>query len=330
VIWVTSSKSTLSVIVPVYNASSFLNETFDSLLHQTRPADQIVVVDDGSTDYSCDIIRQYQKKDSRIELITQRNFGVSSARNRALEHCKGDFIGLLDADDICERDRFKIQLSYMNKNNVDLCGSAVRTFGSKNRLIKYPKTSEELKKNYFFLSRTIANPTAMFRRSIVCTARYHEDISFAEDFGFFFSLVLQNTKLQIANIPMPLVNYRTHSQQASKQLSEKNFYSISTIFERLLPTVGIFPSSHQLKLHYKFWRDKESMCWNDILEYLPLMASFSKWLIHSTGKKNCVSPLWYELISAHRDFERSHYEYLRNEANPFLSLRRKINLPIIS
>lgn len=325
-----SSKSTLSIIVPVYNASSFLNETFDSLLHQTRPADQIVVVDDGSTDYSSDIIRQYQKKDSRIELITQRNLGVSSARNRALEHCKGDFIGLLDADDICERDRFKIQLSYMNKNNVDLCGSAVRTFGSKKRLIKYPKTSEELKRNYFFLGRTIANPTAMFRHSIICTARYHEDISFAEDFGFFFSLVLQNPKLQMGNIPMPLVNYRTHSQQASKQLSEKNFYSISTIFERLLPSAGIFPSSKQLKLHYKFWRDKESMGWSDVLEYLPLMTSISKWLIHSTGKANCVSPQWHEFLSAHRSLESRHHKYLRNAAKPFLSLRRKIHFPIIS
>ncbi len=90
----------VTVIIPVYNGAEFIGETIDSALMQTYRNLEVIVVDDGSTDRTPEILRQYARKDQRVRVIMQANGGVSKARNTALAAARGEFIAPLDADDL--------------------------------------------------------------------------------------------------------------------------------------------------------------------------------------------------------------------------------------
>ena len=92
----------ISVIVPVYQAQEFLPLCLDSLLHQTHPLFELILVDDGSTDASGRICAEYAARDPRIRVIQQKNQGVSAARNAGMEAARGDFLAFVDSDDWVE------------------------------------------------------------------------------------------------------------------------------------------------------------------------------------------------------------------------------------
>lgn len=89
----------VSVIVPVYNTEKYIRECIESILTQTYPEIQIILVDDGSTDHSLDICKEYEGKNTNIEVYHQENKGVSAARNTGLKHVKGEYIFFVDSDD---------------------------------------------------------------------------------------------------------------------------------------------------------------------------------------------------------------------------------------
>ncbi|MBE9011424.1 glycosyltransferase family 2 protein [Pseudanabaenaceae cyanobacterium LEGE 13415] len=95
-----SSDSLVSVLIPAYNAERFIAQTLDSLLAQTYPQFEAIVVDDGSTDKTIDIVRDYMQKDSRIRLFQQNHAGVVAARNLAIQNARGIYLAPLDADDL--------------------------------------------------------------------------------------------------------------------------------------------------------------------------------------------------------------------------------------
>lgn len=95
-----SGQPVLSVIVPVYNVEEYLVECLDSILSQTLRDIEILVVDDGSTDTSADIIREYESKDHRIKAFFKENGGLSDARNYGLDRCEGEYITFIDSDDV--------------------------------------------------------------------------------------------------------------------------------------------------------------------------------------------------------------------------------------
>jgi len=101
-------KSLVSIIIPCYNAAKWLKETIESVLSQTWPNKEIIIVDDGSTDNSLKIVRQY--KSNLVKIITQENKGAPAARNAALKHSCGDYIQWLDADDILAPDKIERQM----------------------------------------------------------------------------------------------------------------------------------------------------------------------------------------------------------------------------
>lgn len=111
----------VSVLIPNYNCAAFVAEAVDSVLAQTYPNVEIIVVDDGSTDDSVNILRQYG---DRITLIQQANEGLASARNQGLRAASGDFLALFDADDICEPGRLAAQVACLQQcSDAVLCCS---------------------------------------------------------------------------------------------------------------------------------------------------------------------------------------------------------------
>ena len=111
---------TVSVILPVYNVAPYLDETFQSLLHQSLRDIEIIAVNDGSIDDSEFIIRKYQQQDSRIRLFSQENKGQSAARNLALKHAKGQYIYMMDSDDkLTAPEALQTCYDYAERNKAD-------------------------------------------------------------------------------------------------------------------------------------------------------------------------------------------------------------------
>ena len=114
----------ISIIMPVYNCEEYLKESIDSVLKQTMQEWELLCVDDGSTDRSADILREYAKKDSRIHVFTQQNQGAGPARNLGLQNAQGEFVSFLDADDFyLDVDTLECMYCTCKEKNVKSCGT---------------------------------------------------------------------------------------------------------------------------------------------------------------------------------------------------------------
>lgn len=121
-----SREGLVSIITPCYNGSRYIAQTIDSVLAQTYPQWEMLIIDDGSKDNSADIIREYCKKDTRIRLIQQPNGGSAAARNHGIREAVGSYIVLLDCDDIWEREFLEAQLVFMKEKDAVCVYSSYR------------------------------------------------------------------------------------------------------------------------------------------------------------------------------------------------------------
>lgn len=110
---------TISVIVPVYNAAKYLDECIQSIIKQTYPDLEILIIDDGSTDNSREICERY-KNDTRLRVISKENGGVSDARNLGLSIASGKYITFVDADDVLEIDTYRLVMEAFKKHDPDM------------------------------------------------------------------------------------------------------------------------------------------------------------------------------------------------------------------
>ena len=114
------SEPLLSVIIPVYQVEKYIGQCLDSVLAQTYTNLDIILVDDGGTDSSVDICREYGKKDNRIRIISQENGGLSKARNVGVEHAYADLVTFIDSDDFIHPNMFATMIPYLEEYNLDI------------------------------------------------------------------------------------------------------------------------------------------------------------------------------------------------------------------
>lgn len=117
-------KQTVSILVPVYNVENYVGKCLDSLLAQTWPDIEIVLINDGSTDSSLQICEDYARKHSNIHIYSYPNSGISRTRNRALSHATGEFIMFVDSDDFIDPEMVSTMMETINRENLDMvqCG----------------------------------------------------------------------------------------------------------------------------------------------------------------------------------------------------------------
>lgn len=105
----------VSVIIPVYNVEPYLKQCMDSVVGQTLKDIEIICVDDGSTDNSLDILREYAAEDSRIQIIEQKNAGAGAARNNGMRYATGKYLSFLDSDDFLNRECLKRHMIWQKR-----------------------------------------------------------------------------------------------------------------------------------------------------------------------------------------------------------------------
>lgn len=129
----------ISVIVPIYNAEKYLTKCLESIINQTYKELEIILIDDGSIDNSLKICREYQKKDSRIIVISQNNSGAYKARKRAIEMASGRYVAFVDGDDWIEPDMYYDLIEIMKKNSTSMVESGIIDVNGDNEKIRIQK-----------------------------------------------------------------------------------------------------------------------------------------------------------------------------------------------
>ncbi len=198
--------------MPAYNAEKTIKTAIKSILNQTLRDFEFIIINDGSTDKTKDIIKSFA--DSRIVLIDKpKNQGVASAINDGIEIAKGKYIARMDADDESLPERFTMQIDFFNKNpDIDVLGTAIFSIApAKNKITRFPK------KHYQCLNELtrgvcIAHPSAMLRKNIIKRVKYKPKY-FAEDYKLWVDLAKQGAKF--ANLTTPLLKYNIHGENIS-------------------------------------------------------------------------------------------------------------------
>ncbi|MGE9860832.1 glycosyltransferase family 2 protein [Lachnospiraceae bacterium SGI.256] len=186
----------VSVIVPVYNTEKFLRKCIDSLLNQTLEEIEIVIVDDGSTDHSKQILEEYaQRYQDKIKLYTKANGGQASARNLALKHCSGKYIGFLDSDDYVKEEMFEKLYRKAEKEKLDYVGCGYTDF-------TYQDGKKIILKEY--VGQKVCNsPKEMYRDSLVSPFINFYKKSVIEEAGAVFpeGMIYEDTAFFVNLIP---------------------------------------------------------------------------------------------------------------------------------
>lgn len=215
----------ISVIIPVYNGEQYIKETIDSVLNQSYKELEIILVNDGSTDHSGEICKEYAIKDSRIRCFNQYNQGLSAARNTGIKNAKGDFLFFLDADDILENSALEIMLYEINNNrkNIVVCNfkkfvSTVGEYDKKNgyKVIEY--TKEEYMRKVFLLEKHTYAWGVLIPKSIMRNIQFPEGKYF-EDMATMYKVILNAEKIKY--IDEELVRYRQHEGSIVASMNEK-------------------------------------------------------------------------------------------------------------
>jgi len=206
---------TVSVLMPAYNAEKYIAESIESILNQTFSDFEFIIINDGSTDNTAKIIREYARRDSRIKFIdNKKNMGVAKTRNQLLDNAVGKYIAYQDSDDISLAHRLAYQVDFLDSHpDISVVGAAMETFPKYEKLVyvERPKLLD------FYGYNMVSNAVVMFRRSDILKYgfKYKENYQTCEDYDFWVQIV---RVLKIYNLPEVLMKYRV----LEKSLSHNN------------------------------------------------------------------------------------------------------------
>ncbi|WNF35303.1 glycosyltransferase [Bacillaceae bacterium IKA-2] len=244
----------LSIIVPVYNTEEYLSDCIESILLQSFMDYEIILINDGSSDKSGEICKQYAKKDSRIKVFHKSNEGPSAARNLGIKLASGEFLGFVDSDDTINVQMYEKLYNLAKEKNaeISICGYSeiyfpsgkIDNFTTPLNNIVYLKGKEireefehSLSANtylgYNSLCNKIYNRKYLLRNSLII----NENIKIAEDQCFNISAILK-AKI-ICAINEPLYNYRRINSKSIMNKKEGAFYQLITARKEILRTLSI-------------------------------------------------------------------------------------------
>lgn len=220
----------VSVIIPTYNRANYICEAIDSVLNQTFQDFEIIVVDDGSTDNTREVLEQYNK---RIKYFYKTNGGEASARNLGVERSNGEYIAFLDSDDLWLPDKLKKQMTVFEKNSdIGLVYAQVYSIDKNGHLtgqIKPAKPARNL--NDLLDGHRISMMTVVVKKTDLLKAGlFDKEIKVAVDTDMWIRLA-RNIKIDF--IEEPLAKYRWHSNNISNSIEEMYLGHIK-IFKKIL------------------------------------------------------------------------------------------------
>jgi glycosyltransferase involved in cell wall biosynthesis len=239
-----------SVIMPVYNGEKYLKQAVESVLRQTLPDFEFIILDDGSTDETYSVLEEFARQDARIRLYqNEKNLGLSRTLNLGLEQARSEYIARMDADDICLPERLEKQVAFMDAHpEIGICGTWVETIGDNaGRIWQLPEDHEAIYACILF-TNCLAHPSVMIRRDVLRAHNLWYDVRayYTEDYDLWSRAL---PMVRFANLPEILLRYRFHPLNTDKKYAEIQQKIRTSIHRRLLRRLGIEPSEMDLSLH---------------------------------------------------------------------------------
>ncbi|CAB9493548.1 glycosyltransferase [Alteromonas macleodii] len=216
-----STSPLISVIIPAFNAELYIKEALESVCSQTYVNLEIIIIDDGSSDRTREIIEKFQ--DARIRLISRENRGLIATLNEGIEISRGDYIARMDADDICLSTRLETQVEYLRKhNNIGLLFTGIEYIDENGRKLreKVSTKSRKLEPVELLFGCPVCHPTVMFDMTKLKKSdiQYDKAYCLAEDFELWTRLV---SITEIGIINRVLFKYRIHPNSITSKNNEK-------------------------------------------------------------------------------------------------------------
>jgi glycosyltransferase involved in cell wall biosynthesis len=204
----------VSVSMPVFNSERYIAEAIESILSQTYTNFELIIVDDGSSDRTREIIDRFT--DPRIiKIYSDQNRGLITTRNLIAERAKGKYLALLDADDRAMPERLQSQVEFLESNAADICGADHWTLNQVNGEVRRSKQrySDADIRALLAVCSPLCNPAIMGRLEIFQQFPYKESYRHAEDYCLWIEIALAGYRF--ANLQKKLIVYRLHSAQTS-------------------------------------------------------------------------------------------------------------------
>ena len=291
----------VTVLMPVYNGEPYLPQAIDSILAQTFRDFELLIVDDGSTDSSVDIVQSCEDRRIRLLRNAQRR-KLSGALNRGLAHARGEYVARMDADDISLPRRLEIQVAFMERHgHVGLCGTWVKMFGLKLPAVyRAPVGYEHIRAKALF-DNPFAHPSVMLRKRQFD----QHDLKFngwyypTEDFEIWSRAI---KLFPCDNIGQVLLHYRRHPKSMTQSDWHRMDAKALPIVNRGLRDLGLDLSDEQLQFHRNIGREVSYPCQNR-----SELTRAEKWLgdlIHinrtqgvylEAALENIIADVWFRL-----------------------------------
>lgn len=287
----------VTVLMSVYNGSLMVSDAIESILNQTYRDFEFLIIDDGSTDNSWEIIEAYSKNDHRIRgLQNDGNQGLIASLNRGIKEAKGELLARIDADDIALSNRLELQVNFLNANpSIALCGTGFLTKSETNeKTTRYVADHHDILFK-FLTDCHICHGAAMWRNYIFKEHNLTFDPNFqhAEDYDLFARLLTQHNAFNLQEVTMVI---RKHDQNVSKVFEDIQRENSLKIRRRLFGQIGVDISPEELDLFA-------------LLNY----QDFEKTNTHGEA----ILQLLEKLLSANENSEFFPQNYLSNRLSDF-------------
>ncbi|MDO8664757.1 MAG: glycosyltransferase [Candidatus Liptonbacteria bacterium] len=278
-----SKNPLVSIVIPAYNSERYIKETIDSAIAQTYQHIEIIVVDNASKDRTKEILEPYVAEGKVRYLYNETNRGAAGARNVGIHEAKGEYIALLDSDDIFLPEKVERQVAYLEAHpECDVCYCALYHFydGKPEKLLKldYSYYSGDSVFPMLFQKNFINPGTTMLRRSVFEKAGYFdESYRHSEDFEFFLRIAFQGYRVNFLSEPLLKCRLHKGSTSYSAQAKVREKKTMGSIFENIRRQMTD-EQKRQVHINKVIFINRMKLIYAEIAVRFPPFIMFHRWI----------------------------------------------------
>lgn len=287
----------ITVLIPVYNRAQYVTAAIDSMLRQSFTNFELLLIDDGSTDDSVQRIQTYT--DPRIRLVcNERNRGIPHTRNRGLALARGEYVAMLDSDDVATPERLAQQVAFLDRHrDYAVIGSWVRVMNEMHRRPRpigiLPVAAADVQSRLLFHC-SLSQSSIMARTSVLRDCGYREDFPVSSDFELWVRLA---KIAKLANLPQFLVDRRLHEKRVTSAHAQLVKEAKLRIFRSQLTDLGVDCSDIDVEQHFLLLRMKRAQTPLDHF-YLDWTAGWLQGLLRANERSGCYPQLAFTQVIA--------------------------------